>query len=53
MHNILEDNDPDTIECKDEYNEALIHNKEVQIFHKTIDLKDNLTKKIMETIIQK
>ena len=42
MHKILEDDDPDTIECKDEYNEALIHNKEVQIFHKTMELKKTL-----------
>ena len=39
MHNILEDNDPDTIECRDKYKEALTQYKEVQIFHKTMYLK--------------
>ena len=29
MHNILEDDDPETVKFKDEYNEALIRNKEV------------------------
>ena len=33
IHTILDDDDPDIIECKNNYNEALIHNKEVQILH--------------------
>ena len=27
IHTIFDDDDPDIIECKDNYNEALIHNK--------------------------
>ena len=40
IHTILDDDDPDIIECKDKYNEALIHNKEVQALHNTF--KDNI-----------
>ena len=37
VHTIQDANDPDTIECKDNYNEALIHNKEVQTLHKKLE----------------
>ena len=40
IHTILDDDDPDIIECKDKYNEALIHNKEVQALHNTLE--DNI-----------
>ena len=33
VHTVLDDDDPDIIECKDIYNQALIHNKEVQGLH--------------------
>ena len=47
MHNILGSDEPDVIECKDEYNEALIHKKEVQILHETMEGIYNPIKKIM------
>ena len=37
VHTILEDIDPDISECKDNYNEALINNKEVQALHYTLE----------------
>ena len=37
IHTILDNDDSDIIECKDNYNEALIHNKEVQTLHKKIE----------------
>ena len=48
MHNILEYDDPDIIECKEEYNEALIHNKEVQILHETTEGINNPIKKVID-----
>ena len=51
IHNILEDDGPDTIECKEEYNEALINKTEVQILHETMELENNPITEIIETKI--
>ena len=37
VHTIQDDDDPDTIKCKDNYNKALLHNMEVQTLHKTLE----------------
>ena len=37
IHTILDSDDQDIIECKDNYNEALIHNKEVHKLHDTLE----------------
>ena len=37
INTIFNDDDPDIIECKDNYNEELIHNKEVQTLHKNLE----------------
>ena len=39
VHTIQDDDDPDTIECKNNYNEAQLHNMEVQTLHKTLENK--------------
>ena len=51
MHNILEDDDPETIDCKDEYNEALIQNKEVQILHGKMEESNIPINTFMDTTI--
>ena len=38
IHNILEDDDPDTVESKDRYNAVLINNTQLQIFHGNMEL---------------
>ena len=38
LHNILEDNDPDTVDCKDRYNDALMKNTQLQVIHETMEL---------------
>ena len=48
IHTILNDDDPDIIECKDKYNEALIHNKEVQTLHNTLEDKIKIDKARLE-----
>ena len=37
MHNILKDDDPETVDCKYEYNKALIQNKDVQMLHEKME----------------
>ena len=51
IHNILENDDPDIIECKDEYNETLINNAEFQIFHKTMELETTCKNNILDAKI--
>ena len=51
IHTILDNDDPDIIECKDEYNEALIYNKEVQLLHENMEGKNNPIDKPMDTKI--
>ena len=48
MNDILENDKPDVIECKDKYTEALMHNKEVQILHETMEGKCTPTKDILD-----
>ena len=49
IHNILEDNDHGTIECKDKYNEALINNAELQILHEKMEVENKTMKIILYT----
>ena len=44
MHTILNSDDQEDIECKDNYNEALIHNKEVHILHNKLEELNKLDK---------
>ena len=43
-HTILDRDDQEDIECKDNYNEALIHNKEVHILHDKMEDLNKLDK---------
>ena len=51
MHNILDNDDPDIIECKDEYNEALVHYKEVQALHEHMEGNYKTGEKLRDTKI--
>ena len=48
VHTILDDDDPDIIEGKDNYNEALINNKEVQALHYTLEDSKTIDKAKLE-----
>ena len=48
MHTILDSDDQEDIECKDSYNEALIHNKEVHILHDKMEDLNKLDKRKIE-----